>query len=123
MAYGFNDDKSKAPVYSKSETFSKNEVYSKSDFVILEGTIASVPANGTKTAAILSQPGVSADEYLILSAMQSMGDDWTNYEILQGAVYPSVSIIPNPGKIFITVSNRNIAAVDVKYKVILLKIA
>lgn len=31
MAYGFNDDKSKAEVYTKDEVYSKNETYGKSE--------------------------------------------------------------------------------------------
>ena len=103
MAYGFNNDKSKA------------EVYSKDDFLILEGTIENVPANGKKSTSISSIEGISDDKYTILTAMQRVENRWD-----WGA---SVAMVLSQNRIDIVVSNVSSSPKDMKYRVIFLKTA
>ena len=101
MAYGFNNDKSKADVYTKA------------DFLILEGTIENVPAQGKKGISISSIEGISDDKYTILSGMQRVDNRW-DYGC-------SVAIILSSNRVDITVSNISSESKNMQYRVVLLK--
>lgn len=123
MAHAFNDDKTKAEVYTKDEVYSKSEVHAKDDFVVVDIQYPSMQHNeyAQKVVDITSYLPTSAqyntDNYAVIStAVYDGGHEWsyqsaykTDEIIPEQAIYPKVSLVPGSGnKVYLYTSLINL---------------
>lgn len=123
MAYGFNDDKSKV------------EVYSKSDFVVCTGTATSVPPLTKKVVSVSGKPqGYDASKYVVLSIEQNNPNRTTGWVSAGGHLIHDANLTltdttetcprtETSGSLLMAhVYNESSATADIAYRITLLKI-
>ena len=105
MAYAFNDDKSKADVYTKAEVYTKADVYTKAE----TRTSINVSAGATKTQQFDAS---LSPRVLVTSASNSTAYNGI-YLLTASAVYPIISasnLIVSVSNETVTVQNRSTVA-------------
>lgn len=100
----------------------KVEVIPKENFLVIEGTMKNVSTEGTLATIFKADVGVeSFMNYAVLSHQLKWGNEWRTFgEVSSNYVVPNTLI--TDGTLWISVYHNKSTAIDVDYRVVLLKV-